>query len=105
MKDSTKKELVDLLKGIPSVKRRLNPYFDQPMDFKRMIKVSIASLDNDDTLNEDDIRSICEEFEGDGYSHLLSNPKFTTDFAGKIISEISSAKHFISIYREISTSE
>jgi len=105
MQDSTKKALFELLQGIPSVKRHLNQYLNQPMDFKRMIKVSIVLLDNEDTLQVDDIRSICEEVGGEDYLYLIANPKFEVDFATAIKSAIDSAMHVINTYREITTNK
>lgn len=101
MKDSTKKALLEFLDGIPIIKRQLNPDFNQPMDFKRLIKVSIALADNEDTLIDDDIRSICEEVGGEQYQYMIANSKFIEEFAKKIISEINYAKNVISIYQEI----
>lgn len=101
MSESTRNALIEFLNGIPEIKRRLNPDINQPNDFKRLVKVSIALLENDDILDVGDLKFICEEIAGEGYSYLVNDPKFTTDFEMKIISKINSTKHVIEIYQEI----
>lgn len=101
MKNETKAELTYFIEGIPPQKRKLNPDYCQPNDFKRLIKVSVALLKNDDSMDEFDIKLICEDVGGAEYSDLVKNPLFIEEFARPILSEIDSAKNVISAYREL----
>jgi len=102
MKSETRIELRNFIDGIPTLKRTLNPDLAHPNDFRRLLKVSVALLDHDDSIDEYDIQRICEEIGGKEYVELLENTLFIDHFAIPMFLEIVSAKNVISVYRELS---
>lgn len=101
MKTETRKMLSDFIGGIPNLKRQLNPDFSNFNDERRLTKVAINLLDNNDTIDTSDIKSVCETVGGDEYLSLISDELFLEEFAHPIYSRIDDIKNIISTYRKI----
>lgn len=96
----TESKLKEFLMGIPELKRKLNPDLSNPMDYKRLVGVAIALIQENSTISSQDINSICENIGGD-YSELLKLDEFESQFCSPIITEINNAKYIIEIYESI----
>lgn len=101
MKNETRRLLKEFIKGIPVSKRQLNPDLNHPNDFKRLIRVSNNLVVDKDTIDEGEIRSMCEEVGGSVYLSLIDDPLFFEEFASPLFSKIDNAKTIIATYREI----
>ena len=102
MKDITKSYLKKFLEGIPVNQREFHVNFSHVTDEIRLIEVAISLLDNDDTIDIENIRQICEEIGGDEYLGMIKNKDlFDYDFAHVIYSRIDDVKNIISLYRKI----
>ena len=103
MKPTSKKALINFIKGIPTSKRHLSPNLSNPLDFKRMVIVSTSLLENDEVITIEDIKSVCEEVGGEEYFQLIKREHFEDMFCDKIISRINNIKEVIRVYKEVST--
>jgi len=102
MNQTTKTKLLAFLNGIPPLKRKIYPDISHPNDEKRLILVAQSLLENNDSIEIDDIRIVCEEIGCEEYSHLLSDTdKFKETFAAKVFSRIDDVKNIISTYKDI----
>lgn len=101
MKENTRKELSNFVAGIPGPKRQLNTDFSNINDEKRLIKVALSLLDNNDSIDPSDIKSICETVGGDEYLSIINDELFLEKFARPIYSRIDDIKNIISTYRKI----
>ena len=102
MKPVTKKMLYSFIDGIPPLKRKLDIEISNINDERRLIEVAVSLLDNNDSIETDDIRSICEEIGGTHYKELLNDEKSFNDFFAKpIYSRIDNVKNIIDVYRNL----
>lgn len=103
MNVDTRKMLSEFLEGIPVLKRQLNPDFSNYNDERRIVIVALNLLDNNDTIDTSDIKSVCEDIGGDEYLSLINEDLFIEDFANPIYSRIDDIKNIINTYRNIQT--
>jgi len=101
MKKDSKTLLTEFLENLPPTKRKLSPDIAQPMDYQRLIQVSVSLVENQDSLDVGNITSICEQIGGVEYSQMIKNENFQSDFAETILSEINYAKHVIEVYKSL----
>ena len=102
MKEVTKQALKHAMEMLPPMKRKLDVDISNPNDQDRLIKVAVSLLDNNDTIELNDIRLVCEEI-GEGYEKIISsnNNLFEEHFASKIYNKIDELKNIISSYRSM----
>ena len=100
MKQQTKVLLKEFLEGIPPLKRLFNPDINHPNDIKRLLKVSVSLLENNDSIDDGEIKSICEEI-GEEYTKLIETENFKDLFERPILSEIDKIKYIIETYKKI----
>lgn len=99
MTENSRNALKHFIFMLPEAKRLLNPDLSNPNDERRMIQFATLLLDNNDTFDIDDIRSVCEEVGGDRYNSLVNSPHFNENFSSIIFSQINNFKNIIDIYR------
>lgn len=99
MNESNKELLREFLIFFPESKRHINPDLGHPLDFKRLVKLAKGLCDEGDTIEADDVRSLCSEIGCEKYLQLIEGD--FTEFSGPIISKVNSIKQVISAYREL----
>ena len=102
MNESTRVLLTDFLENILESRVYLSLNFSHITDQRRLIRIAKNLLDTSDTLDEYNVKSVCEEIGRDEYLFLMEDyDSFLNNFARPISSEINEVKRIIDIYKEM----
>ncbi|MGE0021609.1 MAG: hypothetical protein AB7S72_18200 [Draconibacterium sp.] len=106
MKPKTKELLYSFIDGIPALKRTFDLDLSNPNDEKRLIMIAVSLLENNDSIEIDDIRLACEKIGGMEYNVLLSDREsFEESFSTPIFERIDDVKNIIDVYRNLRISK